>query len=175
MNFLCASLATIGMNLCETPVSQETHAAFIEHIASYGLSYGTEEEYTYRLGLFAKKDAEIKEINESQNSFTVGHNQFSTWSAFEYKKLLGFKMPANVELDEPTILPTENLTDSVDWRTKGAVNPVKNQGMCGSCWAFSATAAIEGHHFIQTGNLLSLAEQQFVDCDTSSYGCNGGW
>ena len=175
MNFLCAGLATLGMNMCETPIEAQVHQAFIEHVATYGISFGTEEEYAYRLSLFAAKDAEIKEINASQNSFTVGHNQFSTWSSFEYKKLLGFKMPAASEIDEPTILPTENLTDSVDWRTKGAVNPVKNQGMCGSCWAFSATAAIEGHHFIQTGELLSLAEQQFVDCDTSSYGCNGGW
>jgi cathepsin F len=66
------------------------------------------------------------------------------------------------------------LADSVDWRTKGAVNPVQNQGMCGSCWAFSSTAAIEGAHFLKTGQLLKLSEQQFVDCDKQSSGCNGG-
>jgi C1A family cysteine protease len=175
MNYLCASLAAAGMNLCEPSVSAEVHQAFIEHVASHGLSYGTQEEFNFRLQQFAKKDAEIKEINASQNSFTVGHNLFSTWTDAEYKKLLGFKMPAGAKQPEIVVLDESNLTDSVDWRTKGAVNPVKNQGMCGSCWAFSATAAIEGHHFIQTGELLSLAEQQFVDCDTSSYGCNGGW
>ena len=69
---------------------------------------------------------------------------------------------------------TAPLADSVDWRTKGAVNPVKNQARCGSCWAFSAVASMEGHHFIKTGTLISMSEQQFVDCDKSSHGCNGG-
>lgn len=76
----------------------------------------------------------------------------------EYNKLLG-------DLDDPemdnypiTVLPEENLATSIDWRTKGAVNPVKNQGHCGSCWAFSATAAVESHHKIATGKLLSLSE-----------------
>ena len=75
---------------------------------------------------------------------------------------------------EPVILSEEGLSDSVDWRTKGAVNPVQDQGSCGSCWAFSSTAAMEGAHQIKTGNLLKLSEQQLVDCDPQSSGCNGG-
>lgn len=175
MNILCGTLATLGFDLCETPVSAEVHQSFIQHVAEYGLSYGTQEEYNFRLSLFAQKDAEINEINASQDSFTVGHNMFSTWTKQEYKRLLGFKMPKNAELPEPTILDESNLSAAVDWRTKGAVNAVKNQGQCGSCWAFSATSAVESHHFIQTGQLLNLAEQQVVDCDKTSYGCNGGW
>lgn len=60
MNFICGAIAFMGMDMCETPVSMEVHQNFVEHVAEFGLSYGTQEEYNYRLSLFAKKDAEIK-------------------------------------------------------------------------------------------------------------------
>jgi len=68
----------------------------------------------------------------------------------------------------------ETLAASVDWSTKGAVTPVKDQGQCGSCWAFSTTGGIEGSYQLATGNLVSISEQQFVDCSKANSGCNGG-
>ncbi len=73
-----------------------------------------------------------------------------------------------------TILPTASTsTDAADWRSKGAVTPVKNEGMCYVSWAFGTTALVEGYHSINTGMLLSLSEQQMVDCDAGSNACSG--
>merc|ERR1712021_323357 len=119
--------------------------------------------------LFFKTNTMIKGLSSS----SVNHKFLATWTHEEYKKILTLQIPENL-VEMPTVLDTVNVPTEIDWRTKGAVNPVKNQGQCGSCWAFSATSAIEGHHQIQSGTLISLAEQELVDCDTKCYGCNGG-
>ena len=155
-------------------VSKELHQRFQEHINAEGLSYGTNEEYQFRLELFKKKDAEINYWNQVQDSFTLGHNMFSTMTDAEAEAMTGY-IPMDLELDEdvePTIFDDSDLQASIDWRSKGAVNSVKNQGRCGSCWAFAATAGTEAAHKIASGKLLNLAEQQLVSCVTS--GCNGG-
>jgi len=142
---------------------------FLEHIAEHGLRYATSEEFEFRQNIFLQKEATIQQSNaDSVNTFTLGHNHMSTWTDDEYKQLLGYKAPAtNETVTEYKVLDVEAVPVSIDWRTKGAVNPVKNQGQCGSCWAFSATCAVEGHNEIKNNKLLSLSEQQLVDCVTA--------
>jgi C1A family cysteine protease len=136
--------------------------------------YATRAEYRERLSLFSNYVKEMNAHNSAGNTWTMGINQFADWTSEERSKLTGTKVEMKKTWNIKK-LDTSNLSDSVDWRTKGAVTPVKNQAQCGSCWAFSTTGSLEGAHFVATGKLISLSEQQFVDCDTKQdQGCNGG-
>jgi C1A family cysteine protease len=108
--------------------------------------------------------------------YTVGINQFADLTSAEFKReFLGLNALSKPKF-ETVVLDESATASSVDWTTKGAVTPVKNQAQCGSCWAFSTTGSLEGGNFIKTGKLVSLSEQQLVSCAGSfgNQGCNGG-
>jgi C1A family cysteine protease len=111
------------------------------------------------------------------SGFTMAVNKFSDMTTAEFKQRLGYKpSTTSLEAEDYTILDETTAPASVDWRTKKAVTPVKDQQQCGSCWAFSATGSIEGAYAIKNNKLVSFSEQQLVDCSTSegNEGCNGG-
>lgn len=121
-------------------------------------------------------DKKINEINARPGlTFVVAHNHMSTWTQDEYQALLGKKSLRDTSKDKVVSRDTSNLDDTLDWRTKGAVNKIQDQGGCGACWAFSPVSAMESDHFIKNGTLLKLSEQQIIDCDhNKDQGCKGG-
>jgi len=147
--------------------------------------YPTEEERKERFGIWFANHVRIEEHNRQtpEPKYTLGHNEYSdlTPDEFAWRFRLGRHSPGIIETtSNPTArhleedkLPLE-LPDFVNWIAQGGVTPVKNQGACGSCWAFSTTGALEGAKFIKTGELVALSEQNLLDCDHEDLGCNGG-
>ncbi|PIN14681.1 Cysteine proteinase Cathepsin F [Handroanthus impetiginosus] len=153
---------------------------FESWIDKHGKKYKDLEEKLHRFEIFKDNLKHIDERNKVISNYWLGLNEFADMSHDEFKKMyLGLKtdqLPKrNESPEEFKYRDFENLPKSVDWRKKGAVTRVKNQGSCGSCWAFSTVAAVEGINQIVTGNLTELSEQELIDCDTTyNNGCNGG-
>ncbi|KAH8405046.1 hypothetical protein KR222_005636, partial [Zaprionus bogoriensis] len=129
-------------------------------------------------------NAHNKRFAAGKESYKMGVNEFSDLLPIEFESIMLSSIDTTALLTGTDFVytPLGNITSipaSVDWREKGAVTPVKNQGQCGSCWAFSTTAVLESHHIIKTQQQVSLSEQNLVDCTSGApyynYGCNGGW
>ena len=141
-------------------ISAEDHE-FIKFVAKYGRSYATRAEFDFRNVQFKQSLAKIAEHNsqEGQTS-TVGINQFADMTKEEIKRMNGYKSSFGNQCFEDALhLNVSDLPDEVNWDLTGAVGPVKNQGQCGSCWAFSATGAIEASNFLNTGTFTPFSEQ----------------
>ncbi|XP_069505839.1 cathepsin S [Ambystoma mexicanum] len=112
------------------------------------------------------------------HSYELGMNHLADMTSEEVTSILtGLQMPDPHPINSSSYVRTEGaLPSTVDWRTKGCVTNVKNQGACGSCWAFSAVGTLEGQLMLKTGKLVSLSPQNLVDCSTryGNNGCKGG-
>jgi cathepsin L len=132
------------------------------------------DEVAYRFNVFKKNVDAINAHNAQNLEWSKGINQFTDLTQAEFEKTyLGYiHRPRSIA----PVSTEEGPFADVDWRGKGAMTPIKDQGQCGSCWAFSTTGGVEGAEFVKSGSVTSLSEQSLVDCSGSygNQGCNGG-
>ncbi len=163
---------------------------FRNWIDKFNIYVNNDHHFAHLFENWLSNDKFIEFTNAQNLTYTVGHNAYSGYNSEEFAQLMGFQANKDLlasgylrgtvqQLDSETTYDLTTLPTSVDWRTKGAVTGVKDQGQCGSCWSFSATGALEGAYAIKYGNLVSFSEQELVDCSNiknggSNLGCNGG-
>jgi len=162
-------------------------ATTFEELSTLWSTWKAQNEKTYsaieeakRFAIFADNHFKVIKFNEENDTPKLALNKFADLTASEFKsQQASCAFTADEEIVNQNIYTFPEvgaLPAAVDWRNKGAVTPVKDQGQCGSCWSFSTTGVVEGNYFLQNNELLSFSEQQIVDCDTDqNEGCNGGW
>lgn len=176
MKFALALVAVLALAQTE----RLSHPQFEMFMQEHGKNYESEVEHNVRYLTFFKNMGRWELLNKAElGSATYGANEFADLTEEEFReqylspvddkdKFYMSMLPKAEQLDV-TVKPA-----AIDWREKNAVTPVKNQGMCGSCWAFGTVANIEGLYAIRNGTLESFSEQELVDCDRVDFGCNGG-
>lgn len=161
----------------------EYKGEFTKYVREFNKDYEGAFEWAYRYESFKLTLDDILDHNAGNATYTKGLNEFSDMSETEFGEWKGgcyntMKQSQRMREMEGKVKELGVATcTSIDWTAQGAVTPVKNQGQCGSCWAFSTTGSIEGRCEISKGKLISLSEQELVDCPKVSdgnMGCNGG-
>jgi C1A family cysteine protease len=151
---------------------------FVDWLSEHNIFPRDGQHFSVMLNNFANNDDTIERHNSNKdNTYQLGHNQFSHMSFDEFKAYVRLGLDEPVQETVASSVLEGNLSalpSSIDWSTKGAVTGVKDQGNCGSCWSFSATGALEGAYQIKYGTLVSFSEQNLVSCDTIDSACNGG-
>jgi cathepsin L len=175
---LVAAALAVNNPMSLPTAEEEIQYAFRGFVSRFGRNYTTSYEQDLRYGIFRANYNYVKAHNSGPSSFKLAVNKFADLTNAEFRALYNgyvrsISNPRRGELFVPT---KQALPTTVDWRTKNVVTNVKNQGSCGSCWSFSATGSMEGQHALKTGTLVSLSEQNLMDCSTAegNQGCNGG-
>ena len=170
---LALFLVTLAMQASATPWEK-----FMEFVVKHGKAYETQEILDHRFEVFSDNLGYAEKMNSAQSNYTLGVSPFADMTLSEFKQFHSNSLGLSRKCNPFSPSKTAVLPSSLDWRDHDAVTDVKDQGQCGSCWSFSATGAMEGAWAISKGHLVSLSEQQLVDCSTGftygNKGCNGG-
>lgn len=176
-------ILVFGATLAMPHLNKELDTEWEAYKTTYKKSYQPHEENTRRR-VWEENVRRIRihnlEADRGVHTFTLGMNEYGDMTSKEFSKVMnGYRMRNITEVKtefHQSLVDISDLPDTVDWREKGYVTEVKNQKQCGSCWAFSTTGSLEGQHFKSTGKLVSLSEQNLVDCSKKqgNHGCEGG-
>ena len=171
--FLLVNLLVLGGNINYFNYLDD----FNNYIEEYNKNYDL-REFWYRYNIFETNLNYINKRNLELTDFKLGINNFTDLTTNEFNRIyLGTRLNINQSIISSYNMSNGSNPASVDWRASGLVTDIKNQGQCGSCWAFSAVGTLEGQWAKNTSNLVSLSEQNLVDCSGgySNMGCDGGW
>jgi len=159
-------------------ITEDPKSLFLDFMQTYDKQYKNNDEVALRFANFKATITRINKLNKESRNAQFGITKFADLSADEFQTTILMKNPIHPQESTEVVEPAAvDAPDYFDWREKGAVTPVKDQEACGSCWAFSATEAVESAWILAgkaNNGSVNLAPQQIVDCDTTSDGCNGG-
>ena len=156
--------------------NNEVEEAFRSFIEEYRVGYGNSNEYAYRLGVFEENLKRYEELNILNPEAFFGITQFSDRTPQEMDAYMGYRPSEQIEYTDVYTYDPSQVSGAYDWASK--MTGVKNQGSCGSCWAFSTIGSLEGRYHLTNKKKdrvdVPFSEQQLVDCDKTDSGCNGG-
>ena len=164
-----------AFTLCEADIESLVFKKFQRFIKKYNKKYESMNEFLARYNVFRQNLFQL--VENGPQSYETGMSKFADMTSQEFAKTylnLDFNAYALINTRPVHAKSSNAAPDAFDWRDKGVVSNVKDQGSCGSCWAFSTVANLEGLYALGKGEVKTFSEQLLVDCDTEDSGCNGG-
>ena len=165
----------IALVACDMDIDAIMFQQFQKFIKKYHKKYNSINEFLARYEVFRRNV--MTTFQDEDNSYRTGITKFSDLTQQEFARTylnLNYDAIAMANFNPHIVKVTNAAPDAWDWREKGYVSPVKDQGSCGSCWAFATVANLEGLYYKNKGVMKTFSEQMLVDCDTTDSACNGG-